>query len=151
MQKKNFSNPKMNARHYAPAPDCLLCFIPALKVCEGVLDIAYNIYTSGLSPKGLALKWAPWGSWGGKERYHNDPPGCVCPFRLYANYSPTDRERSLTGHNCLADAIHKCFSPAWRQWTKPDGPSVWQLGWSGARQGYIGAAAARGLILHSSA
>ncbi len=34
---------------------------------------------------------------------------------MCANYSLTDRERSLTGHRCLADATHKCLAPTRRQ------------------------------------
>ncbi len=63
MQEENFSIPEVNACHYASTPDGQLCFILALKVCEGVQDIAHNIYTSKqAAATGPLLKRAPWGS-----------------------------------------------------------------------------------------
>jgi len=119
MQKENFSIPEMNARHYASTPDGQLCFILALKVCEGVQDIAHNIYTSSLSPQDCCLNGPHGGPEVGREgtTVRRQPPACVYSYSMCANYSLTDRKRSLTGHSCLADAIHKCFTPAWRQWT----------------------------------
>lgn len=111
MQEENFSIPKMNACHYASTPDGQLCFILALKVCEGVQDIAHNIYTSRLLPQDQ-LKRAPWGSWGGEGRYHLH----VSAHTVCVPITHWQRERSLTGHRCLADDTHKYFAPAWHQW-----------------------------------
>lgn len=114
MQEENFSIPKMNACHYASTPDGQLCFILALKVCEGVQDIAHNIYTSRLPPQDCCLN----GPLGGPEVWREgttaqrQPPACVCSYYMCANYSLTDREKGLTGHSCLADAMHKCFTLA---------------------------------------
>lgn len=119
MQKENFSIPKMNTCHHASTPDGQLCFILALKVCEGVQDIAHNIYTSRLPPQDLCLNWPLGGPEVGMEgtTEQRQPPACVCTYCMSANYSLTDSERSLTGHRHLADATHKCFAAAWRQWT----------------------------------
>lgn len=113
MQEENFSIPKMNACLYSSTPDRPLCFILALKVCEGVLNIAYNIYTSRLSPKDRCLNGPLGEAEVGREgtTASRHPPAFVASCTC-ANYSLMDRQRSLTSHNCLADAIHKCFTPA---------------------------------------
>lgn len=153
MQEENFSIPKMNARHYASTPDGQLCFILALKVCEGAQDIAHNIYTSRLPPRDHCLN----GPLGGPE-VRREGTTCMCLFILYACQLLTDRqtERSLTGHRRLADATHKCFAPTWRQRTG----LRWGLGLTAqldqGQGGNIGVMAvargglAGGLILHSS-
>lgn len=55
VQEKNFSIPTMNACHYISAPDGQLYFILVLKICEGLLDIAHNIYTGWFLPHGYCL------------------------------------------------------------------------------------------------
>lgn len=79
MQEENFSIPKMNACLHASAPDSPLCFIRALKVCEGVLNIAYNIYTSRLLPKDCCLNGPLGGPEVGREgtTVSRQPPACV--------------------------------------------------------------------------
>lgn len=163
MQEENFSIPKMNACHYASTPDGQLCFILALKVCEGVQDIAHNIYTSRLPPQDCCLN----GPLGGPEVWREgttaqrQPPACVCFYYMCANYSLTDREKGLTGHSCLADAMQKCFTLAWRPWPKMRLSSDGWLGpgprrkilesrqwWEGGYEDVIGGDLG-GLILHS--
>lgn len=84
----------MNARHYASTPDGQLCFILALKVCEGARDIAYNIYTSRLPLQDCCLNGPLGGPEVGSEgtMAWRQPPACVCTYCICANYSLTDRE-----------------------------------------------------------
>lgn len=89
MQEENFfSIPKRNACHYASAPDGQLCFILALKVCEGVQDIAHNIYTSRLPPQDHCLN----GPLGGPE-VGREGTTCMCLLTLYVCQLLTDRQR----------------------------------------------------------
>lgn len=94
MQEENFSILKMNACHYASTPDGQLCFILALKVCEGVQDIAHNIYMSRLPPQDHCLNWPLGGPEVGTEgtTERRQTPACVCTYCMCANYSLTDRE-----------------------------------------------------------
>lgn len=73
------------------------------------------------------------------------PPAYVCSCCMCANYLVTDRLRGLTGHCCLADAIHKRFTPPPRRWTG--------LRWGSRSDSSFGAKPSgktRGLIFHSS-
>lgn len=63
----------MNSHHYAPTPDGQLCFILALKVCEGPQYIAHNIYTRWLPPLDYCLNRPLGGPEVGRE-------GATCKF-----------------------------------------------------------------------
>ena len=88
MQRGNFSILKMNACHYASTPDGQLCFILALKVCEGVQDIAHNIYTSRLPLQDRCLNRPLGGPEVGEEG-----TTCMCLLILYVCQLLTDRQR----------------------------------------------------------
>lgn len=82
----------MNPRHYASTPDGQLCFILALKVCEGVQDIADNIYTSRLPPQDHCLNGPLGDPEVGREgtMEWRQPPAYVCSYCMCANYSMTE-------------------------------------------------------------
>lgn len=101
MQEENFSIPKMNACHYASTPDGQLCFILALKVCEGLQDIAHNINTSWLQPLDYCLN----GPLGGPE-VGREGTTCKCLLILYVCQLLSDRQREEPDRPLLFGRCH---------------------------------------------
>ena len=72
--------------------------------------------------------------WGEKKRYHiAETATCMCLLKCVP-ITHWQTDRGADSPHRLADAMHKHPTRAWRQRTGWDGASVWQLGWSWARE-----------------
>lgn len=142
MQGKTFQSRTMNARHYISTPDGQLCFILALKVCEGLQDFAHNIYIQAGSTTRLLLKQAPWESWGGDGRYHLQVSAhTVCVLITDWQTEWGARQAIAVWQMPCTNTSHRLDVKRWA-W---DEAFVWQLGWMRAKEENTGVTAvARG-------
>lgn len=125
----------MNVRHNARLQTANYILFRHLKFVEEHRILLHIMYTQSAWSSRTTAQTGPSGVlWGEKEKdYRAETATCTCLLKCVP-ITHWQTDRGADSPHRLADAMHKHPTRAWRQRTDWDGASVWQLGWSWARE-----------------